>query len=497
MTRYTTVIAAFALTALVNTVSGVARPPDDEPRGSRAQERQDRDAERATERANAAAGRAAEDRAKIEERAARDTGRAAEDLAKIDAEKTRDETKAAEERAKIAEDFAEDAAKEAEDAAKDAEDAAEDAAKELAELAEDANDDSGQKGSSAELRDLARTESAEHDADGFPVRRGEVVAMDLPAEALIAAQAKGFRLIERQKLEGLDREIVRLAAPEGLTSMRAREQLREIAPAVVVDLVHYYGLNLTAGSHGKRIGTKALTIARGSTSLTVGMIDTAVGKHPALGKARLVAWPSGNLPTAPLEHGTAVASLLAGEGSATIFLANIFRGPASRPFTSADVIAQAFEWMVSSKVPTVNMSLAGPRNAILDRLIRDALLRGVQVVAAAGNGGPTAPPAYPAAVPGVVAVTAVDRDKRIYRYANRGSYVTVAAQGVGVIAARSAGGLAAFDGTSFATPHVAGWIARCRAKGGTAAACRDQLKAAARDLGPAGFDDTYGHGLIE
>ncbi|WP_298288599.1 S8 family serine peptidase [Novosphingobium sp.] len=485
------------MTAVVGAASGAARPPDEEPRTSQAQERMERDMARAAERASAAAERAAEQRAKFEAREVRDPVRAAEDLAKIDADKVREQTKAVEERARIEENFAEESAKEAEDAAKDAQDRAEDAAKEQAELAEDANDDRGPKGSSIEMRDIARTESAEHDADGFPVRRGEVVVMDLPPAALSAAQAKGFRLIERQKLEGLDREIVRLAAPEGVSSLTAREQVRELAPGVVVDLVHYYGLNLTAGSHGKRTSAKALTETRRDTALTVGMIDTAVGPHPALGKARLVAWPSGDLPKAPVEHGTAVASLLAGEGSATIFSANIFRGPANRPFTSADVIAQAFEWMVSSKVTTINMSLAGPRNAILDRLIRDAMLQGVQVVAAAGNGGPTAPPAYPAAVQGVVAVTAVDRDKRIYRYANRGTYVTVAAKGVGVLAARSAGGYATFDGTSFATPHIAGWMARCRAKGGTAATCRDQLKVAARDLGPAGFDDTYGYGLVE
>jgi subtilisin family serine protease len=189
--------------------------------------------------------------------------------------------------------------------------------------------------------------------------------------------------------------------------------------------------------------------------------------------------------------------LLAGEGSSTIYSANIFRGPANRPYTSADVIAQALEWMIARNVTTVNMSLAGPRNAVLDRLIQGALGKGYQVVAAAGNGGPTAPPAYPAAVPGVVAVTAVDREMHIYRYANRGRYIVVAARGVDVVAARSAGGVASFNGTSFATPHVAGWVARCRAEGASAVSCRDRLRNSARDLGPAGFDEVYGHGFID
>lgn len=489
MARYSPAFAALGLAAAILSVPGAAHDPQDAPETSRAQERLDRDLQHAAERADEVAARHAEERSRIEEREIREPARATEDMAKLEADTLREESRLDEESAKISEDFAEDAAKEAEDAAEDVAELAE-------EAADDAAEDNSDRGSSAEIRDLGMAEGAEHDDDGFPVRHGEIVAMDLSAQTLATAQIRGFRVIERQKFFGLDREMLRLAAPDGQTSAMARDQLRQIDPTAVVDLVHYYGLNLTAGSHGKRTRSVGVAPVKAG-SLTVGMIDTAVGRHPALASSKVIAWPVGNLATAPVEHGTAVASLLADEGSSTIYSANIFRGPADRPFTSADVIAQALEWMISARVPTVNMSLAGPRNVVLDRLIRDALARGHQVVAAAGNGGPTAPPAYPAAVPGVVAVTAVDRDLRIYRYANRGHYIVVAARGVDVVAARSAGGVALFNGTSFATPHVAGWLARCRSDGASAAACQDRLRRAARDLGPAGFDEVYGHGLID
>ena len=110
---------------------------------------------------------------------------------------------------------------------------------------------------------------------------------------------------------------------------------------------------------------------------------------------------------------------------------------------------------------------------------------------------PSAPPAYPAAVPGVVAVTAVDGRQQVYRYANRGRYITVAARGVDVVAAHAPGGLARFSGTSFASPHVAAWIARCRAGGSDAAQCETRLRREARDLGTAGFDEIYGFGLVD
>ncbi|MFM6832441.1 MAG: S8 family serine peptidase [Novosphingobium sp.] len=189
--------------------------------------------------------------------------------------------------------------------------------------------------------------------------------------------------------------------------------------------------------------------------------------------------------------------MLTAAGRPTIFSANIFRGPVDRPFTSAEVIAAALEWTLRQGAPVINMSLAGPRNAILDRLIRDAIASGRVMVAAAGNGGPTAPPSYPAAVPGVIAVTAVDKDHAVYRLAQRGRHIAVAAMGVDILAADAHSNLARFTGTSFATPIISAWLARCRANGSDAARCGHQLKEAAKDLGSKGYDEIYGFGLIE
>lgn len=457
------------------------RDPDS---GSRAQERMDRDVGRAAQRAEEAAARFADERVRIESRAASDPDKASRDLQKLDRDYSRERQKAAEDMEKAQEDFAEKSAKEAEDAAE-----------ETAELNE-RGDDGGASGSSHMIRDIAESEGAEHDERGFPVRRGELVGVDLGQASLDAARSRGFRVIERRRLESLDREVIRLSAPPGMSALDARRSLQQLAPSAVIDLVHYYGLNLTAGGKGTPVRGPA-PVRRGSARLAVGVIDTAVSAHSSLAGARIVPWQEGNQPGAPQAHGTAVTSLIASEGNATIYSANIFRGPADRPFTSADVIAQALEWTLAQGVPTINMSLAGPRNAILDRLIRDALAKGRTIVAAAGNGGPSAPPAYPAAVPGVVAVTAVDKDMRVYRYANRGRYITVAAHGVDVIAASAPGGFARFTGTSFATPHVTGWLARCRSEGGSAGACAERLRRTARDLGASGFDEVYGFGVIE
>lgn len=469
-------LSAFALVAALGPAAAHNRDPED---GSRAQEKLDRDTQKIEQRAQEREIKTAEERAKIEANADKDPAKAAEDLAKLDADTAKESQKESEDLAKAQEDYADDAAKEAED---------------LAER--EARDDGRSSGSSHEIADLGESEGAEHDGDGYAVKQGELVALDLPAKSLEVASAAGFKVIRQERLETLGREVVHLSVPAGMSAVDARTRLRDLAPGATVDLVHYYGLGLTAGESSKPLRGGKIPKAA-SAPLTVGLIDTSVASHPALNGARLVAWSAGAQGPAPTEHGTAVASLIASQGRGTIYSANIFRGPANRPFTSADVIAQALEWMILQKVPTINMSLAGPRNAILDRLVRDALARGFVVVAAAGNGGPTAPPAYPAAVPGVIAVTAVDKNAHVYRYANHGPYITVAAPGVDVVAANSRGGYARFTGTSFATPRVAGWIARCRTAGSSAATCKQQLRKNARDLGAAGFDPVYGFGLID
>jgi subtilisin family serine protease len=475
-------VAPVVLLALAASGPGAAReggPGGGDPAGaSRAQERLDRETQRAAERADKDAVRYAEERARIEERAAKDPVKAAEDLGKLDADAAEWQAKAAEDAVKDQADYDREIAREAEDAA------------EAAVRGEDRA-----VGSSEEIHDLGSSEGAEHDGDGYPVRKGELVVLDLAPAKLGQAQAEGFRVIERTPMPELGRELIRLAGPQGMTAEKARQALAAIDPEAAIDLVHYYGLNLTAGERPRPVRSGRIA-GNGKAGGAIAMIDTGVSSHSALARSKLVAWDAGNLAGLPQAHGTAVASILAAQGGQTIYSANIFRGSAERPFTSADVIAQALGWAIARDAPVINMSLAGPRNVVLDRLIRDALAKGRLVVAAAGNGGPTAPPSYPAAVAGVVAVTAVDQRLHIYRYAQHGHHITVAAQGVDVLAAAAGGDLARFTGTSFATPFVAAWLGRCRAQGGSAIKCKAGLKEAARDLGTAGFDETYGYGYI-
>lgn len=442
----------------------------------RAMERADRDTSRLADRAARDEARYAEDRAEILAKNMDDPVRQQQELAKLEADRIEDQAKIQEEAAKIASELSEELHEIEEDAA---------------ERAERANE----LGSSAQMGDLAERENPEFDERGYPVRQGEVVGLDLGSEGIETLQAQGFRVIATHDLPALQSQVTRLSAPEGIDAGTALERARSALPGKTLDYTHYYAMQFATAGETKQDGGGSLPRKKGK--LTVGMIDTGVVSHSALRGASIEAKNFGGAGSAsPREHGTAVASILVSEGSSKLFVANIFRGTANKPFTSADAIVDALEWMVANRVPVVNMSLSGPRNAILDRLVEQSVGRGTMIVAAAGNGGPTAPPAYPAALKTVVAVTAVDSNNRVYRYANQGRYITVSAYGVGEPAADANGGIARFSGTSFATPHVSAWMARCLKRGG-ALTCGRKLRKSARDLGEPGYDPVYGYGLVE
>lgn len=455
-------------------------------------------AAQAADKAAQAADKAAQDLAKIADQAARDQQRYNDETAKIQADAAKDPAKAQEDLAKLNADSQKWAAQRSEDTAKIESDLAEEEAK-IQEDYGGGGERSDEAASSGAMKDLGQAEDADHDTHGFPVRRDEVAALDLDRAAVQKAVAEGFRVVETIPLEDLGRSLVRLAIPSGVTEEAAIRRIHALDPHAIVDFTHYYGM-LPAGEEAEGA---APPLPRKQGRLRVGMIDTGVAAHPFLKGAsiRLRTFGGGAIADAPA-HGTAVASILVSEGAHDLVAADVFRvGGGATPFTSADSIAAALEWLAEQRVPVVNISLAGPRNAILDTMIVRALRRGITVVASAGNGGPAAPPAYPAALRNVVAVTAVDQSNRVYRYANQGPYILVAAPGVREAGAAAAGGFRLFSGTSFAAPHITAWFARCldskkSVKIGDVARCRAQMIASAVDQGAPGLDPVYGYGVI-
>jgi subtilisin family serine protease len=165
---------------------------------------------------------------------------------------------------------------------------------------------------------------------------------------------------------------------------------------------------------------------------------------------------------------------------------------------SADKIAGALGWMARSHVGVVNISLVGPPNALLERVVAVMVARGHLLVAAVGNDGPAAPPLYPASYPGVVGVTGVDRQGRPLPEAARGPQVMFAAPGSQMVSA--APGTPPYRqvrGTSFAAPIVAALLSKALPQPDRAAAARAVSTLAAQAVrendAPA---DALGRGVV-
>ncbi|QKG70104.1 S8 family serine peptidase [Erythrobacter mangrovi] len=323
------------------------------------------------------------------------------------------------------------------------------------------------------------------DMRGEPARRGELLAMEVDTASLKRATAAGFTVLEVKLVEGLDFIVTRLGVPEGMSLAEAERELTRLMPeaTVAADNLHFQ-----SGATRRTV----LPVANAATgglgpSVPVGMIDGAPGRAVPVvaskGFARGAPYPS--------NHGSAVASLLASAGATAIRVADVYG--TDKAGGNALAIAKGLGWLVTEGSRVVTISLVGPQNPVLARAIEAAQRKGVVVVAAVGNAGPAAPPAYPASYQGVVAVTAVDGRRHALLEAGRALHLDYAAPGADIRALNAKGKRQRLRGTSFAAPLVAARVALAL---GDNRNWRAALDGEALDLGRKGTDPVYGRGLV-
>lgn len=339
----------------------------------------------------------------------------------------------------------------------------------------------------ARIDRLLRRERAaiERDAAGAPARRGVLLALDAnPAELGVAAAA-GFEVLAAERLEGLDLGLVRLRVPEGRRLAAAETELAALMPSATISADHLYFAS--GGSPAASLPANLQSAAAAPIMTAIGVIDGGV--DPAAGLLATKGFATG-APRAS-NHGSAIVSLLRYAGVRQLRLADVYgNDPAGG---NAFAVASALGWLVAQGSKVVNISLVGPPNALLARAIRRAQDQGVVIVAAVGNDGPAAPPAYPASYAGVVAVTGVDRRNRPLIEAGRALHVDYAAPAADIVGLDARGRRIKLRGTSYASPLVAARAAAALAAGGE---WRPRLDREAVDLGKPGADAQFGRGLL-
>jgi subtilisin family serine protease len=337
----------------------------------------------------------------------------------------------------------------------------------------------------------------EADPDGEPIVRGEVLAAGVSDEALAQLQSRGFLLERERSISSADIQVTVLKTPAGMATQKALRELRTADPNGLYDYNHIYlGGGLASEAQAPPSGGVVQGAPTPGARIHVGLLDTGIDTtHPAFADTRVHPWGCEGS-RHPDAHGTAVASILAAHASAEIYAADVYCGLPTGG--SLDAIVAAFGWLVDEPVAVINVSLVGPRNVLLERIVRTLIERGYVIVAAVGNDGPAAPPLYPAAYPGVVGVTGVDAHRRVLLEAERGPQVMFAALGADLKAASLKRGYAPVRGTSYAAPTVAALLATPLSVPDPreALAAIERLAQSAIHLGNPGKDLTYGFGLV-
>ncbi|MDX8029799.1 S8 family serine peptidase [Lentzea sp. BCCO 10_0856] len=226
------------------------------------------------------------------------------------------------------------------------------------------------------------------------------------------------------------------------------------------------------------------------SGVVVGVVDTGVDDgRPALAGAVLPGAEFPELGTGTrdqLGHGTDVAELVVGVAPEAKIL------PVKLSGNSVEANA-AIRWAVDHGARVLNLSLGSSSTGSFDEGLRYAADNDVVVVAAAGNAGRDMGVTAPANGPGVLAVSAVGRNKEFRPDISvAGQEVALAAPGDGVTGTGK-------SGTSFSAAIVSGVAALVRAEHPdlTAPEVVGLLTSTAEDRGAPGRDPEYGFGVVD
>ncbi|WP_240137345.1 type VII secretion-associated serine protease mycosin [Streptomyces sp. MUM 178J] len=264
--------------------------------------------------------------------------------------------------------------------------------------------------------------------------------------------------------------------------------------------------------------------------ITVAVLDTGVDdRHPDLEGSVLpgkdfIGFGAERGDRAWARHGTAMAGIIAARGHGPdggsgvigiapeakilpvrVILEGSDKAREKARTSRGSALAEGIRWAADQGADVINLSLGDDSESAHpeageDAAVQYALSKGAVVVASAGNGGEKGDHiSYPAAYPGVIAVTAVDRAGTHASFSTRRWYATVSAPGDDIVIIDPDRKYYEGWGTSAAAAFVSGAVALVRSAHPdlTPAQIKRLLVDTARDAPDGGRDDARGYGLVD
>lgn len=242
--------------------------------------------------------------------------------------------------------------------------------------------------------------------------------------------------------------------------------------------------------------------------ITIAILDTGINGNHADLKDRVVPgwnWYDNNSDTSDVHgHGTAVAGAAAATTNNGLGVASVAGQASLMPVRIADAnayaywstVAQGLTWAADHGADVANISYNGVSgSATVQNAAQYMKSKGGIVVVAAGNSGVQE---NIAAHDALISVSATDTNDVKTSWSSYGGYVDLAAPGTGIYTTDRGGGYQIAQGTSLASPVVAGVVGLMMAANPTLGPTDIEalLFSTANDLGASGFDTYYGHGRV-
>jgi len=312
----------------------------------------------------------------------------------------------------------------------------------------------------------------------------------------LALQLKplGLRIKRREKLDALGIIINTVSVPSSQPLPDTLLQLKNAMPDLWVDYNHWFRLLNSSNpktwffdamawtkAHRYCVGLNASAEKQKNNQsqfFKVGLIDTGIAEIDSLPQAQIKrkSFLVAGQKMPPPDHGTAIASLLLGEGLVSsngllprieIYSAKVFKYDKNKGAqTTAELIIRALNWMAAEKIRVVNLSLGGKKNILIELAINKLSSEGVSVVAAVGKDKKNQA-FYPAQNPQVIAVDAIDVAGKPLNKASKKAPLKkdVLAPGVDLWLMDASGRYRYQTGSSFAAPIISGLLALAIAQG--------------------------------